>query len=193
VKYDDNTSLTLLNEAIDRRPDAWKTMVDLYAPLVRYWCRQASIPTQDVADLEQEIFAAVAANLANFLTSPNRFSFRAWMRGITRHKISDYYVTYRERAIGGADAQKQFEQLPDHRVDPELSESPRVLGELYYRALMLMRQRFEERTWSAFWQVAVEGRASADVADDLGVSMETIRQSKSRVLRLLKSELGPLL
>jgi RNA polymerase sigma-70 factor (ECF subfamily) len=63
---------------------------------------------------------------------------------------------------------------------------------LFARALDLIRGEFEERTWSAFWRTAVDGRAAKDVGADLGMSAGAVRVAKSRVLRRLRQELGDL-
>jgi RNA polymerase sigma-70 factor (ECF subfamily) len=61
---------------------------------------------------------------------------------------------------------------------------------LFRRGLELIRRDFEDRTWQAFWRTAVDGRATADVAAELGMSPGGVRVAKSRVLQRLRSELG---
>jgi len=56
----------------------------------------------------------------------------------------------------------------------------------------VMQDNFEERTWRAFWQTAVEHQAAADVAQDLGISAAAVYMAKSRVLRRLREELDGL-
>jgi RNA polymerase sigma-70 factor (ECF subfamily) len=56
-----------------------------------------------------------------------------------------------------------------------------------------MQTEFEETTWRAFWQTAVEGRSGADVAENLGLTIGAVYKSKSRVLRKLRDELDGLL
>jgi RNA polymerase sigma-70 factor (ECF subfamily) len=63
---------------------------------------------------------------------------------------------------------------------------------LLHRALELIRAEFEERTWQAFWQTAVEGRSPGDVGADLAMSPGAVRVAKSRVLKRLREELGDL-
>ena len=65
--------------------------------------------------------------------------------------------------------------------------------ELLHRALAMIRGEFEARTWAAFWQTAVEGRAAADVAADLGMTPGAVRVAKSRVLHRLRTDLRDLL
>ena len=63
------------------------------------------------------------------------------------------------------------------------------MQQLRLRAVELIRGEFEERTWQAFWRVAVEGQAAKDVAKDLGVTASAVRLAKSRVLRRLREEM----
>ena len=58
------------------------------------------------------------------------------------------------------------------------------------RALDLIKNEFEERTWRAFWLTAVGDRVPNEVALELGMSAGAVRVAKSRVLRRLREELG---
>ncbi len=86
----DPTSSSLLRGAMAREPEAWERLVSLYSPLVHHWCRQSGISGHEVADVTQEVFAAVAANLGQFQSGQPGTTFRGWMRGITRHKLLDH-------------------------------------------------------------------------------------------------------
>ena len=58
------------------------------------------------------------------------------------------------------------------------------------RVLELVRAEFEDRTWQAFWQTAVEERPTREVADGLGMSPTAVRIAKSRVRRRLREALA---
>jgi RNA polymerase sigma-70 factor (ECF subfamily) len=94
----DPTSLSLLRRAVAREPGAWERMVELYSPLIHHWCRQWGIVEHEVADVTQEVFAAVAASLGTFQADRSGTTFRAWMRGITRHKLVDHARARKEPA-----------------------------------------------------------------------------------------------
>jgi RNA polymerase sigma-70 factor (ECF subfamily) len=83
--------------------------------------------------------------------------------------------------------------LPE--AEPEESRADPATGSagLMRRALELIRRDFEEHTFRAFWQTAVDGRPAADVAADLGLTVDAVYQAKSRVLRRLREELSPLM
>ncbi len=187
---DGSTSTSLLHRALAREPDAWGRIVNLYSPLVRHWCRQAGVGDQDIPDVSQDVFAAVSSSLGSFRTDRPGTTFRAWMRGVARHKLQEHMRHRGEPAIGGTTARKRIEQVAARSDGVELSESPDDLASLCQRALGLVRHEFEDRTWRAFWRVTVEGHTTADVAAEMGITPSAIRQAKSRVLRRLKEEMG---
>ncbi len=59
------------------------------------------------------------------------------------------------------------------------------------RALDQVRAEFEDRSWQAFWRVAVDGRRAADVAAELKISVNAVYVARSRILRRLRDILGP--
>ena len=76
-------------------------------------------------------------------------------------------------------------------ADPSGEEEERKI--LYRRAVEFLRKEFEERTWQAFWQVAVEERPPSDGASELGMSVNAVYLAKSLVLRRLREEFADLL
>ena len=52
-----------------------------------------------------------------------------------------------------------------------------------------VRGDFAPATWQAFLRHALEGVAAADVAAELGLSLNSVLLAKSRVLKRLRGEL----
>ena len=179
------TSQSLLDRARHHDEASWQRLVTLYGPLVEHWCRRGSARREDAADLAQEVFLAVSQGLERFeRRGPG--SFRAWVRGITRHKLLDYYRRAERQApaAGGSTALERLHEIPDPQ--PGSDEDADEMSGLYRRALDLIRGEFEERTWQAFWLTAVEGREAPAAAADLGMSPVAVRIAKSRVLARLR-------
>jgi RNA polymerase sigma-70 factor (ECF subfamily) len=189
----DPTSSSLLRRAMAREPEAWERLVTLYSPLVHHWCRQWGIAQHEIADVTQEVFAAVASSLGQFRPEEPGTTFRGWMRGITRHKLLHHASSRGEPAIGGTDAQVRLRQVPAPANEVELSEAPADVTGLYQRALRLVQHQVEDRTWTAFWKATVESRATAEVAAELGITPNAVRLAKSHVLRRLREEMGELI
>ena len=181
------TSLSLLDRARHHDEPSWQRLVTLYGPLVEHWCRRGGAGPEDAADLAQEVFLAVSQGLERFeRRGPG--SFRAWVRGITRHKLLDCYrrAERQAAAAGGSTALERLLDIPDPQ--PGSDEDADEMTGLYRRALDLILGEFEERTWQAFWLTAVEGREAPAAAAELGMSPVAVRIAKSRVLARLRDE-----
>jgi RNA polymerase sigma-70 factor (ECF subfamily) len=189
-----STSRSLLNNARDADPEAWERLVRLYSPLVASWCRRWGIAEQDVLDVLQEVFSAVAKNLRRFRNDRASDTFRGWLLTIARNKVRDHFRRKLQQtdAAGGTDAFVRLQQILDPHLDNPLPEpaDDAEFDQVLFRALESIRSEFHERTWQAFWGVVVENRATADVAADLQMSPGSVRVSKSRVLLRLRRELG---
>jgi RNA polymerase sigma-70 factor (ECF subfamily) len=190
------TPSSLLQRVQANEQQAWQRLVTLYGPLVYGWCLQAGLQPEDAADVGQDVFVAVARKVAHFRRDRPGDSFRGWLWTITSHKISDLRKTRGRRiqAEGGSTAQQRLAQLPE--APSSAPASAPASGEsrgLYRHALTLIQAEFAERTWKAFWLLAVEGCPAAAVAADLGMSVGAVYVAKSRVLRRLREEFRDLL
>jgi RNA polymerase sigma-70 factor (ECF subfamily) len=192
-----STSRSLLADARLADPAAWERLARLYAPLVASWCHRWGVPGQDVGDLLQEVFSAVARHLDGFRKDRPADTFRGWLLTIARNKTRDYFRRRAQEptAIGGTDAAMRIREILDPQAAVEAIEladeaDAAIANEILRRALETIRGEFHERTWQAFWGVAVEGRLAADVAADLNMQPGAVRVSKSRVLLRLRRELG---
>jgi RNA polymerase sigma-70 factor (ECF subfamily) len=186
-----STSVSLLERVKARDEEAWQRLVQIYGPLVYQWCRRWELRAEDVADIFQEVFQGVAAQIGAFRKDRPGDSFRGWLWSITRNKVGDHFRRQgkQPKAAGGSDAQQRMLELPEPPMDSDPSATaPNPI----HRALELIRGEFEERTWTAFWRATVEGHAPKDIAAELGVTPDAVRMAKSRVLRRLRQELADL-
>jgi RNA polymerase sigma-70 factor (ECF subfamily) len=194
------TSLTLLQRLRANEDDAWRVMVQLYTPLVVQWCARGGVRGADAEDVVQEVFHAAASHLEDFRRDRPGDSFRAWLRGITRNMVLQHFRkgARHPKARGGTDALLRLQEVegddaPGAADTADDANPAEELDGLRRRALELVRGRFEERTWQAFWQTVVEGRSPVDIAADMGVTPAAVRMAKSRVLHRLKEEFGELI
>jgi RNA polymerase sigma-70 factor (ECF subfamily) len=187
------TSRSLLARVQAEDPQAWERLVSLYAPLVLDWCRVKGLQDEDVADIFQEVFRAVVANVGSFRKERKGDTFRGWLRRIAQNKLRDHFRRRSREvsAAGGSSAKERFAQLAEPQPpEDDLIKDDQGERALFARAIDLIRCEFEERTWAAFWRTAIEGRAAKDVAADLAMSPGAVRVAKSRVLHRLREELG---
>ncbi|MFK7738539.1 MAG: RNA polymerase sigma factor [Pirellulaceae bacterium] len=187
------TSRSLIAALREKNPLAWDRVVTLYAPTVVQWCRQMRLREQEIPDVLQEVFQTVATRLHQFSWTNQSDTFRGWLRTVTRHKVIDHFRK-RDRlavAAGGTEAQTRMAEMPEDTMDQEgdITDAG-IETALLQRALKLIQESFEERTWRAFWMTVIDGRETADVACELEMKPGTVRVAKSRVLSRLRHELG---
>jgi RNA polymerase sigma-70 factor (ECF subfamily) len=197
VAYDSvgSTSSSLLDRVKARDEAAWQRLVSVYGHLVLYWCRCAGIRREDRVDVCQEVFRAVAANIDSFRHDQPGGTFRGWLRTITRSKVADHFRRQDRQpgAVGGSAARERFLAIPDSDASSAAEAGNPEKAILVNRALDLIRNEFEDRTWQAFWRATVECQPSDVVAESLEMTPAAVRQAKSRVLRRLREELHQLL
>jgi RNA polymerase sigma-70 factor (ECF subfamily) len=188
------TSLSLLERARGKDPEAWRRLVQLFGPLVVYWCRRSGLDEHDSADLMQEVFRSVSGSIDRFQREKATDSFRGWLWGVTRNRLRDHFRKQVDRvaAVGGSDAQAQLVEIPDEEPPCEDLSSVASRGSLIRGALELVRGDYEDRSWQAFWRVAVDGQSPADVANEFGLTVFAVYQIKYRLTQRLRTELAGL-
>ncbi len=193
------TSPTLLQRARDGDQRGWERLVWLYGPLVYNWCRRAGLSNEDSGDISQEVFATLATKLDQFRKTRPGDSFRRWLKTITVNRARDFHRRNRGMAVarGGTDAYLQLNAQPAGLDGPLIEETEderhTETNRLLRIATELVRSDFEPKTWQAFWQTVVDGRETADVGADLGISPNAVRVAKSRVRSRLRKEMAELL
>lgn len=182
-----STTPVSLLERLSRPDDAlaWSRFVELYTPLLCYWARQLHLQDADVADLVQDVFAILLTELQHFEQRPGQ-RFRGWLWTLMRNKWRE---KQRRRSGRPPEADIDVAQLagPDDIDAVDEAEYQRYLVD---RALQLMQADFEPATWKACWECVVVGRSSADVAAELGITVNAVKLARSRVLRRLREELA---
>ena len=188
-------SSTLLDQLRARRPEAWRRLVDLYGPVVYRWSRQLGVPSADAADVVQEVFCAVAVQVAQFRRDRPGDRFGGWLRTITRNKTCDYFRRRQGRpdAEGGTNAYRRLLDLAETSESSLAAEPLETDSRFPRRLLELIRVEFENRTWEVFERIVVEGQSPAEVAEAMGLRLPAVYKAKSRVLRRLREELRDLM
>jgi RNA polymerase sigma-70 factor (ECF subfamily) len=185
-----NTTPPSLLERIRRSPerDAWGRFVEMYTPLLVAWTRRLKLPDDEAADLMQDVFAVLVERLPSFQYDGQK-SFRAWLKTVFLNRwrnVVRQRVAHKER--GGANIENL--QAADDFHELEAAEYRRFVT---HRAFELMQAEFQPATWQACWQFVVLDRPAAQIASELGITVNAVYLAKSRVLRRLREELSGLL
>lgn len=100
------TRLSLIARIRQDDGKAWTELVDLYSPLITFWCRRQGIRDSDIHDLTQEVFFAVSRSIDRYQPTDTTGSFRAWLWALARHKMIDLLRRQQRWAVaqGGSTA-----------------------------------------------------------------------------------------
>ncbi len=191
------TSTSLLRRAQADQTDAWQLLVQTYSRRVYRWCRRAGLQPADSANVVQEVLRAVARKLPEFRREKAGDTFRGWLRRITQNKLRDFHrslARYPDRAAGGTDAHQQILQVqaphPDTATYSHLSSghsnSCHGLSDWGQQIVARVRAECSERDWRFFWRVVVDGQSAVEVGEEFGVTANTVRLVKMRILRRLR-------
>jgi RNA polymerase sigma-70 factor (ECF subfamily) len=174
----------------------WQRLLQIYGPLVYHWCERTGLNAADSSDVMQDVFLAVSKSIHQFEKTKQSDSFRGWLWTITRNKVRDFCRKQARQiadAAGGTNAYAELAAVSEQLSDDSMSiTSPREFSGLLHRAMEMVKAEFEPRTWNAFWRSAIENEPTAEIGAHLGITANSVRQAKSRVLRRLREELGEL-
>ena len=185
------TSVSMLERLAGAPTDAdWRRLDDLYRPLLRAWMARAGVPESEIDDLVQEVLLVVTRKITGFEWR-GQGAFRAWLRTILAHRVRDYFrgQKYRPTATGDSDILRRLDELES--PDSALSRLWDREHDQHVAASLMQRVQgdFAPATWQAFRRHVQEGESAAQVAEALGLSLNSVLLAKSRVLKRLRQEL----
>jgi RNA polymerase sigma-70 factor (ECF subfamily) len=186
-----DTPVSLL-ERLRLRPDAgsWQRLVDLYTPLIQDWLRRQGLRPPDVEDLTQDVLGVLVREMPRFEHDGRPGAFRRWLRNVTVNRLRTFWRARDRRPVapGGSDFGQVLDQLADPGSGLSAAWDREHDRHVLRRLLELLEPEFEPVTWRAFRLLVLEGRPTADVAAELGLSANAVRIAKSRVLSRLRRE-----
>lgn len=171
--------------------EAWREFLELYSPLIYGFVRNRGLQDADAADLLQDVLRSVAGAVERLEYDKQKGGFRAWLFTITRNKLATFLTSRRShyQASGDSGQHEVLNSHPDRSSDLEHEWEREFQRQLAARAMQTIQTEFEDKTWQAFWQTAVDGLPAAEVSRRIGLSAGAIYVAKSRVLARLKEEI----
>ncbi len=187
---DADTSITLMMRLRQAPADlqAWDEFVRRYQPMIRDWCLRWGSRPEDAEDVAQEVLLKLLAAMKTFEYDPER-SFRAWLKTVTQNAWYDFAKSHRRESTQDPD---RFQAILDSRA--ALDDLRSRIEDAYDRELLeLAMRRVEKRVkpanWRAFYLTAIEGRAGAEAARELGLTVARVFIAKHRAERMLEEEI----
>lgn len=170
---------------------SWSVFVELYAPLIHAFLRQRGVQDADAADLTQDVLMSVAASIDSFQYEPARCSFRHWLLTIVENRLRNFR---RQRnagcqGAGGTEAYELLAAQPQSNNGHTSEWDNAYERHLFQTAADQVRGDFNESTWSAFCETAIEKRPGKEVAAELGMSVAAVYMAKRRVIQRIREQI----
>src|SRR5215831_4368352 len=165
--YDSGTRITLLGR-LRRDPTnqaAWGEFVEHYGRKIYGWCRKWNLQEADAQDVTQNVLLKLAQKLREFTYDPSR-CFRAWLKTLTRHALSDFLESRQRPGLGSGDSRvgdmlRSVEAREDLVSHLEAEFDREILDE----AMLRVRLRVAPQTWRAFVLTGLDGLSGAEAAE----------------------------
>ena len=173
---------------------AWSHFVELYAPLIYGFARKDGLQDADAADLTQDVLRVVSVAVKRLDYDPQRGTFRGWLFTIVRNKLRNFRVAASRhgRGSGDTDTQNLLQEQPAREEDEAALWEQDYQRRIFAWAAAQVRRDFQDSSWQAFWQTAVEGKSGKETAKALGITVAAVYLAKSRVMARLKEEIEQL-
>ena len=172
--------------------EAWRAFHDRYGDLIRGFARMRGVQPADCDDLVQDVMVSLARVMrGGFVYDPSKGTFRSYLKTTVIHTIArrarqNRPVTGLEEGDGrGVQVAGASGGGPSD--GPEGDEAWEQQWRQHHTRLAMktIESEFNATDLEAFQRYALMQHDAATVARDLRISVESVYQAKSRVLRRL--------
>lgn len=178
------TRETLLHRLRDQDDEAaWEEFASIYRPYAWTVIKNLGVEPSTIDDVLQDLLLTAWKQLPTFEYDASRGRFRSWLCTIIRRKVY---------ALREKDKREAGEPDPDPpAIAPEVEAIIEREWEKHVADLAWSRieDRFEPQVLAAF-QALAEGRKGEEIAEELGLSANSVYVYKKRVLAALHKEIA---
>lgn len=193
---DSSTNLELLAALKSNSSESWPIFVRKYTRLLRRWCAGWRASPEDAEDAVQETLLELFQKINDYKVYPDS-TFRAWLRKVAFYQYLRILKKQSKHASNGATILNQdldqeevgqlhsalvcesFLRLIDTIADQELVEI----------ACRRISSRISSENWNIFCRKELEGVPGKTVADEFGITTNSVDVITFRVRKMIRAEL----
>ena len=177
---------------------AWGEFVQLYQPLLQAYVRKRGPGGSDADDIVQDVFTRLVPALARFDLDHARGRFRTWLWQVTQSVLADWgrrrmVRSKAEHHWGELELSRRrlFDQeaVADAVAEKEDTEWRQMYQQrILDAALERVRKTTQTSSWACFEGRVLTNRPAADIAADLGVTVNAVYINASRVMARVREQ-----
>ncbi len=182
------THVSLLARLHDGKDTAaWREFCDRYEELIRGFARRQGVVGSDADDVVQDVMLSLTKAMPGFNYDASKGKFRSYLKTIVVHAISA-----RSRQNPRVSALGEGTQTAPAAPDGGGQEPWEAEWRQYHlrQAMKAVRAEFKASDLAAFEGYVNAGRDPSSVARELGMSVDSVYQAKSRILRKLSETIA---
>jgi len=175
------THVSLLARLHDGKDtSAWREFCERYEELIRGFARRQGVFGNDADDVVQDVMLALTRAMPGFSYDPDKGKFRSYLKTVVVRAIS-------ARSRQNPSLAPLGEGTQTAPPDETAGEPWEAEWRQYHlrQAMKMVRAEFKATDLAAFEAYVNGGRDPSSVARELDISVESVYQAKSRVLRRL--------
>ena len=175
------THATLLARLSDGDAVAWSDFCDRYEQLIRGFAKRQGLGGADADDVVQDVLLGLTKSMPGFRYDPAKGKFRSYLKTATMHAI-----WRRSRQKGPVVPLGEGGSQADGADDP-VDQTWEIEWRQYHlrQAMRTIRAEFNASDVIAFERYVGADRDAKETAAELGLSVDSVYQAKSRILRRL--------
>lgn len=188
----DPTRATLLMRIRENGPDrevAWRDFFAIYSPIVRGYARRMGATPELADDVVQEVVRRFFQTSPKFVYNPSIGRFRGHLKTCTNRVL----VGLRNATTNETHLSIDVEEPTVVRDTWEEEWQKRQFSLALDRVRkQYTRRKDSEKTFRAFEQCSIFQRSVSDIAQELGISVDSVYAANSRILKALRAAIDEL-
>jgi RNA polymerase sigma-70 factor, ECF subfamily len=171
------------------REVAWEEFVERYSPIITAFARKLGVRPPDIDDLVQDVILRFFSALPEFTYDPEKGRFRGYL------KVCTWRVFQKQLGKTISLNGRSIDQVDASEVSVEAVWNDIWETESLRRAVETVRGMYSTRpdrakTFQAFEMYVLLERPADEVSRELGMSVESVHQAKSRVTKAIREAMA---
>ena len=170
---------TVIDEVLEGDRDAFRKILRAYGLSLRSYIATPVHSVDDIDDLAQEVLLVAYRSLGEFRRGDD---FGAWLRGIARHKIYDFFRRTSRRNKASERFRDEVAHLVEDRLEHTVSRDSSGAIEILLGCIGELPERMRRVV-----RAGLDGNKPADVAGEMMTTVGAVYRLHHRANQLLRN------